>query len=371
MKFIHCADLHLDSKIEGLPSDKSKKRREEIIETFERIANFALENSISVVLIGGDFFDTEKMYVSTLGKIKHIFKTHSQILFILIKGNHDEFTDYENNLADIPNLKLIGDKWQYFDFDDNTVVSAISLNNKNGEMFYDTLKLDKNKTNICMLHSGYNDKSTEKIISFPLLKDKYIDYLALGHYHSHLLNGVIDDRGRYSYCGCPEGRGFDELGDKGFMLLESKDNKVTNTFIKFSSRNLYEVKFSVKNESNWFAFRDNVLLDLKSNYSPNSLIKVIFEGEREVDFDIDVDGLTNKLNEMFFFAKVYDNTTIKISLSDFELDKSVKGEFVRNVLSSTLSEEEKQKIINLGLNALKGDEISWNLLSVIYLLLVN
>ena len=37
MKFIHCADLHLDSKMEGLPTDKSKIRRDEVVATFERL----------------------------------------------------------------------------------------------------------------------------------------------------------------------------------------------------------------------------------------------------------------------------------------------------------------------------------------------
>ena len=57
MKFIHCADLHIDSKIKTLPSDKSKIRREEIIRTFERLTDYAAENGVTAVIIAGDMFD--------------------------------------------------------------------------------------------------------------------------------------------------------------------------------------------------------------------------------------------------------------------------------------------------------------------------
>ena len=42
------------------------------------------------------------------------------------------------------------------------------------------------------------------------------DYLALGHVHAF---GGVQQAGRtfWAYPGCPEGRGFDELGDKGFL----------------------------------------------------------------------------------------------------------------------------------------------------------
>ena len=46
------------------------------------------------------------------------------------------------------------------------------------------------------------------------LKNKNIDYLALGHVHKYKME-KLDNRGIYCYSGCLEGRGFDECGDKG------------------------------------------------------------------------------------------------------------------------------------------------------------
>ena len=43
MKFIHCADLHLDSKLESnMSREQAAERRNEILLTFKRIVDFAV-----------------------------------------------------------------------------------------------------------------------------------------------------------------------------------------------------------------------------------------------------------------------------------------------------------------------------------------
>ena len=44
-------------------------------------------------------------------------------------------------------------------------------------------------------------------------------------------------------------------------------------------------------------------------------------------------------------------------LEDYAHDKSVRGEFIRSVWESALSQEEKSRVIMCGINALKGEEI--------------
>ena len=54
MKFIHTADIHLDSVIDMLPSEKSKIRRDEILRTFERLCEYAKEKGVTAVIIAGE-----------------------------------------------------------------------------------------------------------------------------------------------------------------------------------------------------------------------------------------------------------------------------------------------------------------------------
>ena len=355
MKFIHCADLHLDSKIERLPTEKSKIIREETVYAFERLCEYASNNSVKAVIISGDLFDTAKAYQKTCNRILQAVTVNSDVDFIFVYGNHD----LENNFSKVVNLpdnfKIVKGDWEKFSYGE-VDIQAISLTANNSEYFSDTLLVDENKINIVAFHSSYNQQEKPIMVSLNSFKDKNIDYIALGHIHFYQ-QMKIDERCVACYSGCLSGRGFDETGDKGFVLLDVENNKVNSKFIPFSKRNYYTVEVEVTDKENFYVLREEILNNLRSNYSNSSLIKIVLKGERKIDFEIDKDNLISRLNEIFFFAKVYDETKLKVSLDDYKDDKSVRGEFIRLVLASSLDEDKKQKIINCGLTALKGEKI--------------
>ncbi len=356
MKIIHCGDLHLDSKIETLPTEKSKIRREEIVRSFERMVDFALGNNVTAIIISGDMFDTARVTLKTKARIINAIKKAESVDFLYLSGNHDD-DNFICSLEELPkNLKLFSDKWTGYRYGD-VVISGVKFTQYNTSAVYDTLDLNEKDVNIVAMHGqivGYNSAEKAEIVSIPKLKNKNIDYLALGHIHTYSI-GQIDERGIYAYCGCLDGRGFDETGEKGVVLLDIENGKVNRQFIEFSSRIFREVSFSVSEYTDWFAFREEVVDNLNQACDNSDLIKVVLKGEHKPDFEVDKDGLASLLNEKYFFVKVYDKTQLKVEISDYESDKSVRGEFVRAVWESDLDGETKQKIIMCGLNALKGE----------------
>ena len=139
------------------------------------------------------------------------------------------------------------------------------------------------------------------------------------------------------------------------MLLDVDCGKVSDTFVPFCSRVFVEKEYSVEGETSFYSLKTKIIDDLRSTCAKESLVKVILKGAHDAEFLIDKDDLAARLNEYFFFAKVYDRTTLVVSEQDYALDKSVRGEFVRSVLISELTEEEKSAVIITGLNALKGE----------------
>ncbi len=357
MRIIHTADLHLDSKIEGIPTEKSKTRRDEIVRSFERLVDFARENGVKAVIIAGDMFDTHKITLKTRERVFQCIKTNPNIDFLYASGNHDH-ASIMANISDLPtNFIEFDDKIKSIKYG-NVVISGVVLNSANKNTIYDTLSLDERDINIVVMHgqiAGYKSSEDAEVISIPRLKDKNIDYLALGHIHSYA-KGQIDERGCYVYSGCLDGRGFDELGKKGFVLLNCEDKKVQSEFVEFSSRNLYERTFDVGDYESFYQLSQEVVSTLKAEIDSKSLVKVVLKGEHSIDFLVDTFSLTSRLNEIFFFAKVYDKTELKINLEDYQYDKSIKGEFVRTVWESDMSIEQKNKIIKCGLAALKGED---------------
>ena len=358
MRIIHCADLHLDSKIEGLPTEKSRIRREEILHSFERMCDYAAEHNVAAIIIAGDMFDTAKVTARTKGRVVKAIQDNRDIDFIYLSGNHDE-DNFISGLESCPqNLKVFGDEWCTYNYG-NVNVSGVRFNGKNSQTVYDTLKLDEQAFNVVVMHGqvvGYKSADAAETVSIPALKGKGIDYLALGHYHT-FSEGDIDERGKYVYSGCLDGRGFDETGNKGFVLIDVDGKDAEYQFVCFSSRKLYEYVYDLSLDKDFAQTRNNIVRDLDNKYGKNSLIKVVLKGDRATDFDVDKNGLSLRLNEEYFFVKVNDKTQLKINIDDYVDDKSILGEFIRSVWQSPLSEQEKSDVIMCGINALKGEEI--------------
>ena len=205
--------------------------------------------------------------------------------------------------------------------------------------------------------SKYEMKDKTEIINISNLKNKNIDYLALGHIHKYK-QAEIDQRGIYCYSGCLEGRGFDECGEKGFVLLDIDETtlKYKAEFIPLAKRTLYEIDVDVS--TTFTTIETEKLIDNSlQNISQDSLIKIVLKGKVDVDSERDINYLEKKYKSNYYFAKIYDETTLKIDFESYKNDASLKGEFIRLVLSQNLPEEEQSKIIMTGIKALSGEEV--------------
>ena len=99
---------------------------------------------------------------------------------------------------------------------------------------------------------------------------------------------------------------------------------------------------------------DNTIKDIEKE----ALIKIVLIGKVDINSERDINYLEKKYKNKFYFAKIYDETTLKIDYMTYENDASLKGEFIRLVLKQNLSEEEKRKIITTGIKALTGEEVN-------------
>ena len=255
MKLIHCADIHLNSSLSThLDGDKQKQRRTEILHTFLRMVDYAAEQSVDGILIAGDLFDTKKVDRATGNAVLSAITGHPEILFFYLRGNHDA-DGFLQSLDEIPdNLKLFGDTWRYYAWEEDgatIVITGAESSARNAQTLYTSLRLNPKHINLVMLHgqetpyaSGAGRDAEQ--IPLALLQNKGIDYLALGHIHTYKRE-QLDARGIYVYPGCLEGRGFDECGIHGFCLLEVDvaHHKIQDTFVPFASRRLWEASVDV------------------------------------------------------------------------------------------------------------------------------
>lgn len=359
MKIIHCADLHLDSKMEtNLTREQADERRGEILQTFVNMVEYAKNNEIQVIIIAGDLFDTIKDSQKRIKtRVLEVIKNAPNIDFLYLQGNHDN-SDYYKSLEDTPsNLKFFSNTWTKYQYDD-VIIAGVELHSNTQASIYSELALKEDHVNIVVLHgqeSQYAGKDKAEIINLGELQNKYIDYLALGHIHEYKYT-KLDNRGKYCYPGCLEGRGFDECGEKGFVVLDIHDKSINQTFIKCAKRIFHEIPVDISGLVTETDIINKIEITLQ-DIPGKDLVKLILCGEVEEEVDIDLAYLKSKFISRFYFIKIYDHTQLRINYEAYEKDISLKGEFIRMVKLMEVSEEEKKQIILTGIKALAGREI--------------
>ena len=352
MKLIHCADIHLDSPMEtNLSADKARERKLEIRSTFARMVRAAAEEGVEAILIAGDLFDGARVTKSTENYVLDLIVSHPMIDFYYLAGNHDQGGALANATQLPANLFVFGKLWSTYRRGNIAITGAAVAD-------ADTLSLNADDINILLLH-GQERRSAgaagEDIIHLGRFKNKNIDYAALGHIHEYR-SIRLDTRGIACYSGCLEGRGFDECGTKGYVLLNIEGGRISHRFVPFATRTLHTVECDVTGVSSSLSLEQKMLATVASVAS-HDMVKVILMGAVSAEAAVDLAHLRILLAERFYFAKVKDETRLLINADDYAHDISLKGEFVRRVMASSLSESEKERVIACGFRALSGEEI--------------
>jgi len=353
MKIIHTADLHFDSKLEAnLDPVKAKERKLELLNTFERMVDYAKTNDVRAIIIAGDMFDKQRISIKTKEFVFNLINLNPEIDFFYASGNHDEDCFIET-IDNIPNnLYIFSDKWKTINYKECDI-TGINYNEITEKTLYDTLFLNKERLNIVVMHGPLGSRGNG--INVNALKGKGINYLALGHIHK-FQKGSIDSNGIFVYPGTPEGRGFDEIGPKGFVLLEINGGIINSSFVEFAKRELHEVIIDITGIDSWTEIRKNV--NFKTNSIPDKdMVKVKLVGNYDINLIKQNELLNEYLNDCYYFAKVCDESRLAINPKDYENDVSLKGEFIRMVLQSKMSAEEKAEVIEYGIKALMKEEI--------------
>lgn len=347
MKLIHCADIHLGSKIEAkLSTEKANIRKKEVRSAFVQMVEQAKENDVKAILISGDLFDSDRPLQKDKEFFYSVVKNTPEIDFLYLRGNHDSKESY--TVYDLPNLKTFNNVWQKYCYE-NVCISAIEIQPDNEISMYSTLNLEESNVNIVMLH-GYEN------INFNNLKNKNIDYLALGHLHTYK-EEKLDDRGIYAYSGCLEGRGFDETGAKGYILLEiDEKGKIQINFIVNSIRIIEDKTIDISDCGASYEAYQKIKNEIDINRE--NLYRINLVGNIDFDNDNMKNDIEGYMANLCFFVSIKDKTRRILHLDDIKNEISIKGEFVRTVLASNeYDEETKQEIIETGLKALDLQEV--------------
>lgn len=366
LRILHTGDIHLDTPFSGIDSAQAQVRRNELRAAFTSMLHYVKCEKIDLLLIAGDLFDAHFVTRETLVLIKRELEA-LKCPVVISPGNHDsvgECAVWQKGVFSDNTYIFTKDTLEHFDFP--------SLNTRVWGWAFTSNTMDENPLGghratedggegMINLLCAHGDLMPSRRPSCPLsvaeLERFGADYAALGHIHN-----PREYTDRIAYCGCLEGRAFDELGVKGALLVEIDGERITRKKLRFSKRR-YEL-----DELDVFGASSNTELAEKirnfiaaKRYGDDTLLRLTLKGEVSPAFSVNAAALES-CSDRVFALKIIDETVPMLDVDRLRRDPTLRGELYRvleGALSSTdASERERASAaLRVGLAAIAGEDI--------------
>ena len=344
IKIAHTADIHIGFK-EKKQNRNFELKQHELKNTFFKILDTCKNQNIDFLLISGDLFNDVNISYIDLNEIKTAI-SECEFNVIISPGNHDPFTTDSPYNSKWPANVFIFSKntIDFFEFKEKNVrIYGAAFNDlyEKENILNSEINIDENFINICSLHAdliqnSQNAQSIYRPITCADIEKSKMDYLALGHIHKRT---SILKAGHtfYSYCGCPEGTGFDELGEKGFYIGEISKNYCDLKFQKICERTYEKVLIDISEISSDIELKNFIIKKIHEKYQDNyekNYYQITLTGLCDKDFFVDVTKLELSLQSLLFFVKVKDETMPAIDLEKLKYQNDIKSTFIKKIMCS-------------------------------------
>ena len=400
VRLIHTADLHLDSAFSSrFSKEEAEERRRNLLIAWNKLLQYGIERKVQAILISGDLFDSPVVSRSTMEIFLSSIRKNPEISFFYLRGNHDTKNTFRFR-DDLPkNLFLFSKEGKKYRLKEKLVLlgqefygterrsefqeesygteSLLELPEEPEELVEEELlspssskdavqsiwNLKEEDCNILMLHGalreGGPEVQNEQGISLKQLSRYPIHYLALGHIHKR-------EEGKYGslnyiYPGCLQGRGFDEEGEKGFYYVEIEEEtkEIKAEFVPLKEGEFRIIPIFLSEEDGTLDAEEKIRESLKKEGAEaKDSVRIILKGEKRAGEERNLRYLEKQLEEEYAYIEIKEETKLKLRKEEFIHEKGLKGEFLRMVSESeSLSEEEKEKLMILGIGLLQGEEL--------------
>lgn len=405
MKLLHFSDIHIGmenyAKLD--PETGLSTRLLDFFKTFDFIVDKAFDENVDAVIFAGDAYKTrEPNPTQQRGFGERIAKIAKKIPVCLVVGNHDTpNAEGRANTLDIYSALEIDNVWV------SRQPELLKILTKSGILQIVTLPwLHKNdyKTVADKLNLLYNkitpdspailashtevtgaQYGSEKgmaitndvTIPLPLIQDKRLTYVALGHIHKHQVLSKPGDSPLIVYCGSPQRIDFgEEKEEKGICLVEIKkmdngqwtmDNEKKKNF-QFSIFNS-QFTFIPTNARKFLTITINldakdsdptqtIIKEIQSKDVDNKIVRVIINIPAECEGEIKMDQIKKALFGAFFVAGISRNVE-RVERERFDIGSEVESLTPLQALnkyfeSKKYSAEKQKKLSQYAAKILEG-----------------
>lgn len=362
ISIVHIADTHLDTPFQGLPAAVAQKRRQSIRNCFAAALERAGERKVRAVLLPGDLFDNAQATGESVRLISDIAAKYPSTEFFIAPGNHDHLYGQSPYRALVrpSNLHIFeSGEIERLDFEDFTVYGVGCLQENSDRQPLDGFCVeDATRINIMCLHSqvqGFGGHQMYQPVLLEQIASSGLDYLALGHVHTY--SGLRRAGNTwYAYPGTLVGRGFDEIGEKGYLSGTVGKGKAELDFIPSPVGRFDVLEIDITGVGSMMDVLSRVRGRL-AGADPELLLKLVLVGNRPSQLLLHTAAVREATG--LSFVKVVDKTRLAPDYEQLMKENTLTGLYLRQVTGRLEADERlRERALSLGLAALAGEELT-------------
>lgn len=265
VKFIHGADIHIDSPMVGLkslPPRIFKRLQESTFQAFRSLVDKAITNRVDFVVLAGDLFDNQNRSVRAQVFLRKEMErlAEEKIDVFLIHGNHDHMSGNWNQIELPSNVHVFGEQVEVKSFttENNAIVHLYGFSYSERHVYERKINEYERKAgadfHIGILHGnmeGSTDHGNYAPFQLNDLLEKEFHYWALGHIHKR---AILNEEPAIIYPGNTQGRNRKETGVKGCYLVELDESGSKLEFVETSDVIWSEVSIDASDISSFDQF---------------------------------------------------------------------------------------------------------------------
>lgn len=360
MKFAHIADVHLDAAFALYAAELARERRQGIAASLRTALAVAAEERVDAVLVAGDLYEHDRVTPNTAELLRSLFAELAPTRIFIAPGNHD-WLGPESLYARAewpPNVHVFGeDRLQPVEIESGlTLWGAAHRAPANTDGFLDGFQAGRGGVNVALFHGselgrlGFEGEG--KVPHAPFRSEQIrragLDHLFCGHYHTPL------DDPAYTYPGNPEPLTFGETSEpvRGLVLATiAADGSVARERRRVAHTEVADVAVDITGCASGEEIRERVRRALEGM---TGYARVTVSGELAPEADFAPDDLRRAAPWMKAVVPRVERVFPAYDIEAISSEATVRGQFVADVMGSSLPEERKRKVVVAGLRALEG-----------------
>ena len=351
------SDLRLDTTYKWAPPEIAGARREAAREALVAVLGEARQRSVDAIAIAGDLFSRRTVRPANMQWLAAALRS-TGVPVLIAPGNEDfigplgGYTAHEwpDNVTvfetrDFSPVEMV---------DGVTIWGAAHTEAHQARSFLDGVRVDRPGTNIALFHGTETGGIGREPLADPCaefdenaLERAGFDHALVGHYERPHL-GVL-----HTYAGAPVAHRFGLRGPHGAVVVTiGRDGVVDRDLVPIGSPDLQDIHVDLSGARS----KRDVLRRVGDVLTGSSgVVLLVLDGRLAPDVAVTRDDLV-RLAPTPDSVIVQWDVGVDLDVDQVSHEQTIRGQFVRDVVSGDLAEDRQRRALLIGLRALAGED---------------